>query len=103
MAVFTSLLLERYRHKLTEEQEDLVVQWESELCEQSAESVARAAARRANAVAAVEHFFTVHFDDILQLYKPTLVEVVMSNQAHRHKAWIQAQIFFSASPALGDS
>ena len=34
MAVFTSLLLKRYRHKFTEEQEDLVVQWEAELCEE---------------------------------------------------------------------
>ena len=97
MAVFTSLLLERYRHKLTEEQEDLVVQWESELCEQSAESVARAAARRANAVAAVEQFFTVHFDEIVQLSKPSLLEVVESNQAHRHNAWMQARTFFGVT------
>ena len=56
MAVFTSVFLQRFRRMFTEEQEDLVVQWEAELCEENADTVASAAARRANAFAAVEHF-----------------------------------------------
>eukprot|EP00435_Cladocopium_sp_Y103_P030288 s155_g7.t1 len=94
MAVFTSLLLERYFEKFTEEQEELAVQWEAELCEKSAEVLARAEASRARALLGVQHFFVLHFDEIVQLSKQTLREVVMSNQAHRHAAWMQAQKFF---------
>ena len=78
----------------TEEQEGLVVQWEAELCEQNADTVARAAARRASAFACVEHFFALHYEQILQLSKPTLRDVVMSTQAHKHRAWMQAQNFY---------
>ena len=94
MAVFTSLLLKRYRHKFTEEQEDLVVEWEAELCEQSAEILARAAASRAKAFAGVQQFFALHYEQILQVSKPTLRDVVMSNQAHGNTAWMQARKFF---------
>ena len=63
-------------------------------CVKSAETLARAAASRAKAFAGVQQFFALHYEQILQVSKPTLRDVVMSNQAHGNTAWMQARKFF---------
>ena len=64
MTVFTSVLLDRYLEKFSEEQAELVLQWEVELCEKSAEVLARPEARRARAVLAVQQFFARHAEKL---------------------------------------
>ena len=94
MAVFTRLLLERYTEQFTAEQKELVLQWESELCEKSGEAGAGAESSVATSLARVEEFFVAHCGEIAQLSKQTLRDVAMSNQAHKHKVWMQAQKFY---------
>ena len=94
MAAFIRLLLERYTEQFSAEQKDLILQWESELCETSGEVEAGAESSGATSLARVEEFFVVHCGEIVQLSKETLRDVVMSNQAHKHKVWMQAQKFY---------
>ena len=94
MAVFTSVLLDRYLDNFSEEQAELVLQWEVELCEKSAEVLAKAAASRGRAFLGVLQFFARHAYKIVQLCKQTMREVVTANMANMHAEWKHTQNFY---------
>ena len=73
---------------------DLVLDWEVKLCEQSAEVLAKAAARRTKAFFAVQEFLAQHAYKIVQLCKQTMREVVTANQAKMHVEWKHTQNFY---------
>ena len=95
-STFTCILLELYGHHLVAEQKQALAVWEEQLCGEAVR--VRPAENREDLTARlvrVQEFFRKFADEIVILQKPNLRRVVMSNQAHKHTEWMQAQHFFS--------
>eukprot|EP00435_Cladocopium_sp_Y103_P025388 s155_g6.t1 len=102
MSTFSRVLLERYRDKLSAEQCVAMSVWEAKLCQGSAEDIAQAARNRSDALVRVQGFLAQFAAEIVQLQKQTLRDVAMSNQAHDHAAWMQAQNFYARHVFVAD-
>ena len=94
MSAFIRLLLERYMEQFTAEQKELVLQWESDLCEKSREVEAGAASTEMTACSRLQCFFAQYAHEIILLEKASLREVVRSHQANQHAEWKYAKNFF---------
>ena len=94
MSTFVRVLLERYLERFTAEQKEMIGIWEARLCQISAEAQEQVRRSCAIAFTRVQKFLANFADDIVQLQKQTLRDVVMSNQAHSHAQWMQAQNLF---------
>lgn len=99
-AVFLVLLLERYSERLTEEQTECILQWEAELCQISPEAQQQATRSRAQAFVRLQHFLAQFVDEIVQLQRQNLRDVVMSNTANTHAAWNDTQEFLDTPSSV---
>ena len=94
MATFARVLLERYLERFTAEQREMMSIWEARLCQISAEGQEELRRSCAAAFTRVQAFLANFADDIVQLPKPTLMDVVRSNQTNRQAEWMHARNFF---------
>ena len=94
MSTFTRIFLERYKDKLSTEQMESVAMWEENLCTLSAVDLEARIAKRAEALTHVQAFFAKFADEILELQKQTVRDVVNSHQANAYPEWNQAKNFF---------
>ena len=93
-STFTRIFLERYKDKLSTEQMEAVSIWEENLCALSTVDREAVSAKRVETFTHVQEFFAKFAAEIVQLQKQNLRDVAMSNQAHNHAEWMQAQKFF---------
>ena len=94
MSTFTRLFLERYEEQLSTEQLEAMFTWQENLCALSASEREAMIGKRVQAVANIQEFLAKFAAQIVELQKENLRSVVMSNQAHKHADWMQAQNFF---------
>ena len=94
MATFSRIFLERYKDKLSTEQMESVSMWEENLCTLSAVDLEARIAKRAEALTHVQAFFVKFADEIVELQKQTVRDVVNSHQANAYPEWNQAKNFF---------
>ena len=94
-STFARVYLERYVESFTAEQKEVIAVWEAQLCQGSAEAHERVRRPCSLAFVRVQEFFAKFADEIVQLYKQTLRDVVMSNRANSNVEWKQAQNFFA--------
>ena len=94
MSTFARVFLQRYMDDLDAQQISVVSGWEEKLCSLSAAAREAASKSRAEALVEVEVFFAKHASEIVQLQKPSLQEVVTSNQAKKYPEWKHAQNFW---------
>ena len=93
MSTFARVFLERYLESCAAEQKEIIAMWEAQLCQIDGEARQRARRSCAQAVARVQDFFAKFADQIAELQKQTLRDVVMSNQANRYLEWMHARNF----------
>ena len=94
MATFARVFLERYEEQLATEQVEALSMWQECLCVLSAAEQEAIKAKRKKAVLDIQVFFAKFAAEIVELQKENLRSVAMSNQAHKHADWMQAQKFF---------
>ena len=94
MSTFTRLFLERYEDQFSTEQLEAISIWQEKLCVLSAAEREAMTAKRSKGVSDIQAFFAKFAAEIVELQKANLRSVVMSNQAHKHADWMQAQNFF---------
>ena len=94
-STFARVYLERYVESFTAEQKEVIGVWEAQLCQVSAEAHERVRRSCLLAFVRVQEFFAKFADEIVQLHKQTLRDVVMSNRAKSNVEWKQAQNFFA--------
>ena len=94
MSTFARLFLEKYEEQLSTEQVEAMSTWQENLCALSASEREALTAKRSKGVADIQAFFAKFAAEIVELQKDNLRSVVMSNQAHKHADWMQAQNFF---------
>ena len=94
-STFVRVFLERYLESFTPEQSEVISVWEAQLCQVSAEAQERVRRSCSLAFVRVQEFFAKFADEIVQLHKQTLRDVVMSNRAKSNVEWKQAQNFFA--------
>ena len=94
MSTFTRLFLERYEDQFSTEQLEAISIWQEKLCVLSAAECEAMTAKRSKGVSDIQAFFAKFVLIIMALQKANLRSVVMSNQAHKHADWMQAQNFF---------
>ena len=94
MSTFARLFLERFENQLATEQVETLSMWQEHLCALSAAEQEAIRAKRKKAVLDIKDFFAKFAAEIVQLQKENLRSVAMSNQAHKHADWMQAQKFF---------
>ena len=90
VSTFSRVFLESYTEQLSREQMEAIALWEKNLCEFSTADRAALSARFVR----VQEFLAKFADEIVILQKQNLRSVVMSNQAHKHAEWAQAQNLF---------
>ena len=93
MSTFVRVLLERYLERFTAEQKEMLAIWEAQLCQISAEAQEKVRRSCALAFTRVQEFLAQFADEIVRLQKPTLRDVVMTNQARSQSDWRHAQNF----------
>ena len=80
-STFARVYLERYVESFTAEQKEVIAVWEAQLCQVSAEAHERVRRSCSLAFVRVQEFLAKFADEIVQLHKQTLRDVVMSNRA----------------------
>ena len=94
MSTFSRIFLERYKDKLETEQVEALSMWEENLCAVSTVEREAVIARRAAALISVQEFFVQFAAKIVELQKPTLRDVVTTDQTNKSGAWMNARNFF---------
>ena len=77
----------------TPEQSEVISVWEAQLCQVSAEAHERVRRSCSLAFVRVQEFFAKFADEIVQLHKQTLRDVVMSNRANSNVVEASAELF----------
>ena len=93
-STFVRVFLERHVGRFTAEQKEVIAVWEAQLCQVSAEAQERVRRSCSLAFVRVQEFFAKFEDEIVQLQKQTLRDVVTSNQSNRYVEWMHARNFF---------
>ena len=86
--------LERYSERFALDKETMTM-WEAELCRIDANAQQRVGRTCAQGFGRAQEFFAKFADEIVQLQKQNLRDVVMSNQAKSYAERMGAKIFLS--------